>query len=67
MFAQGSVPFAQAPNLVAPRIVFQLLGARAGLQLRSAKCPVLLVVPLGDDLIPSKIATDIAASAPDSR
>ncbi|KDR76793.1 hypothetical protein GALMADRAFT_139671 [Galerina marginata CBS 339.88] len=64
MFEHSSVPFTDAPNLVSPRVVFQMMGVRPGLSLKRAKFPVLLVIPQEDDMIPLKVARDIAAQSP---
>ncbi|KAF8636114.1 hypothetical protein AX17_003817 [Amanita inopinata Kibby_2008] len=64
MFAQGRVPFSDAPNLIAPRVSFQIMSARPNLQLKEAKSHVLIVASQDDDLIPTKIAREVAASAP---
>lgn len=63
MFDQGSVPFSQVPNLIAPRAAFDILGARPGLHLKNAKCPMLVVMAEEDDLNPAKVTSDIVANS----
>ncbi|PFH50116.1 hypothetical protein AMATHDRAFT_145872 [Amanita thiersii Skay4041] len=64
MFSQGSIPFSKAPNKIAPRLSFQIMGARPGIRMKEAKGRVLIVSSQDDDMIPIKIAREIAASAP---
>jgi hypothetical protein len=66
MFAQGDVSFAEAPNVINPRIVFEFMSARPGRHLARARCPVLLVAAKADDNLPFRIATEIAQQAKDS-
>ncbi|KAJ6465893.1 alpha/beta-hydrolase [Mycena vitilis] len=65
MFAQGSTPFADAPNLINAGAVFEVMSARPGRQLNNARCPVLIVCAKEDDIIPIEIATRIAQEAKD--
>ncbi|KAJ7661623.1 alpha/beta-hydrolase [Mycena polygramma] len=65
MFAQGRTPFAEAPNLINAGVVFDLVSARPGRQLAKARCPVLIVCAQEDDLIPIRIAAEIAQTAKD--
>ncbi|KAJ6517531.1 alpha/beta-hydrolase [Mycena vitilis] len=65
MFAQGSTPFADAPNLINAGAVFELMSARPGRQLDNARCPVLIICAKEDDIIPIEIATQIAQTAKD--
>ncbi|KAJ7887520.1 alpha/beta-hydrolase [Mycena olivaceomarginata] len=66
MFAQGDVSFAEAPNVINPRIVFEFMSARPGRHLARARCPVLLVAAKADDNLPFRIATEVAQQAKDS-
>lgn len=63
VFAQGNTPFEQSPNLVAPRVAFEIMSARHGLALKGARCHVLLVIAKEDDLVPARTGREIAASA----
>lgn len=63
MFSQGKIPFENSPNLVAPRVTFEIMSARPGIALKDAHCPVLLVIAKDDDIMPTKIGREIAASA----
>ncbi|KAF9463384.1 alpha/beta-hydrolase [Collybia nuda] len=62
-YSHGSTSFEETPNLITPRVVFEMMGTRSGRALKSAGCPVLFVTTTDDDLIPAKIAREIAASA----
>lgn len=66
MFSQGRVPFSSAPNKIAPRVAFEIMAARPGIRLKDARCPVLIVASKEDDIMPVKIARDIAAGASES-
>ncbi|KAJ7188865.1 alpha/beta-hydrolase [Mycena filopes] len=65
MFAQGDTPFVEAPNLINPRIIFEFISARPGRQLARAYCPVLIVATKDDDMIPIRIAREVAREAKD--
>ncbi|KAF5378440.1 hypothetical protein D9757_005574 [Collybiopsis confluens] len=67
MFSQGSIPFSEAPNLLTPRVVYELLGAsaRPGLQLNQVLCKTLVVSARDDDCIPIQIARNLVAAAPE--
>ncbi|KAG1766330.1 Alpha/Beta hydrolase protein [Suillus placidus] len=63
MFAQGSTPFSDAPNLIAPRFVIDALGVRPGLRLKDIRCPMLVVMAEEDDLIPASLTRSIVDNA----
>ncbi|KAF8460024.1 hypothetical protein JB92DRAFT_3075924, partial [Gautieria morchelliformis] len=63
MFAQGTMPFSEAPNALAPRVVFDIMATRPGLELKDAKCPVLLVISEDDDMIPRRLTESIVDAA----
>jgi pimeloyl-ACP methyl ester carboxylesterase len=63
MYAQGTMPFSEAPNALAPRVVFDILATRPGLELKNAKCPVLLVISEDDDMIPRWLTESIVKAA----
>ncbi|KAI0064307.1 alpha/beta-hydrolase [Artomyces pyxidatus] len=65
MFSHSDTPFDRAPNVLAPRLSFEVMGTRPGLELKHAKCPVLLVQGKEDDLIPFSITSNLAAQAGD--
>ena len=67
MFAQSDIPFSERPNLVAPRLAFELIGARPGRKLKDAKCQMLVIYAKDDDLLPPTIAKDIAEEAAGSK
>lgn len=67
MFAQSDIPFSERPNLVAPRLTFELIGARPGRKLKDAKCQMLIIYARDDDLLPPTIAKDIAEEAAGSK
>lgn len=68
MFAQGTIPFSEAPNVLAPRLAYEFMSATAqpGLRLKYAQCKILVVAARDDDNIPIKIAREAAAAAPES-
>ncbi|KAJ7434703.1 hypothetical protein FB451DRAFT_1418632 [Mycena latifolia] len=43
-------PFAAAPNLIAPRVAFEVVSVRPGLRLKDARCPFLDVMAADNDL-----------------
>lgn len=67
MFSQGQIPFDSAPNLIAPRVAFEIMSARPGLRLKDTHCPLLIVISKDDDIMPSTIGRNIAAGASDSQ
>ena len=60
---QNETPISTRPNRVAARLTFQFMGARPGMKLKHAKCPILVVMATEDDVIPPKVTRRIAASA----
>lgn len=67
MFSQGKTPFSAAPNLLTPRLSIQLMSARPALEFRKAHCPILIVAAREDDIMPLKIAREVALSASESQ
>lgn len=69
MFAQGDISFHSAPNLLTPRLAYELMGSAAcpAVRLKDIHCKMLIVAARDDDCIPIKIARDAAANAPDSK
>jgi pimeloyl-ACP methyl ester carboxylesterase len=67
MFAQGETPFSLTPNLINPRVVFEIMSARPGRSLSNARCPLLVVTAQNDDIFPTRIADEIAEMAADSK
>ncbi|KAJ3793874.1 alpha/beta-hydrolase [Lentinula aff. detonsa] len=67
MFDQGSMPFLSAPNILTPRLAYELMGSAAcpAARLKDIHCRMLIVSARDDDCIPIKIARDAAAMAPD--
>ncbi|KAF4578362.1 AB hydrolase superfamily protein [Pleurotus pulmonarius] len=65
MFAQGRTPFTEAPNLINPRVCFEIMNARPGTLLREAHAPFLVVLSQEDDMLPVSIGRSVAAGAPD--
>ncbi|KAJ7236914.1 hypothetical protein C8J57DRAFT_128905 [Mycena rebaudengoi] len=65
MFAQGETPFSLTPNLINPRVVFEIMSARPGRSLSNARCPLLVVTAQNDDIFPTRIADEIAEMAAD--
>lgn len=66
MFAQSpSTPFSSAPNLVAPRLAFELLSSRGqiGRKLKDAKCQLLFVYASNDDMIPPAVTRSVIEDA----
>ncbi|KAH8115213.1 alpha/beta-hydrolase [Phellopilus nigrolimitatus] len=63
MFDQSDAPFSQQPNLVAPRLAFDMLSSRPGTKLKDAKCPMLVVLAKEDDIIPAELTRKIASEA----
>lgn len=67
MFAQGATPFSKAPNLIAPRIAFDLMATRPGLELKNATCPMLVVMAEDDETQPRSITQSIVDGAEGSK
>ncbi|KAJ3806570.1 alpha/beta-hydrolase [Lentinula aff. lateritia] len=67
MFAQGDISFDSAPNLLTPRLAYELMGSAAcpAVRLKDIHCKMLIVAARDDDCIPINIARDAAANAPD--
>ncbi|KAI0068637.1 alpha/beta-hydrolase [Artomyces pyxidatus] len=63
MFNFSDMPFDRAPNVLAPRLVAEALSTRPGIELKSAKCPVLIVHGTQDDLLPFSITEKVVAEA----
>ncbi|KAJ8488729.1 hypothetical protein ONZ45_g13855 [Pleurotus djamor] len=65
MFAQGKIPFTEAPNLINPRVCFEIMGTRPGVNLKIAYAPMLVIATKDDDMIPFAVAKSVAEAAPD--
>ncbi|KAJ8495283.1 hypothetical protein ONZ45_g12926 [Pleurotus djamor] len=65
MFAQGKIPFTEAPNLINPRVCFEIMGTRPGVNLKIAHAPMLVIATKDDDMIPFAVAKSVAEAAPD--
>ena len=63
MFRQGSTPFSSYPNIVTPRVSLEMLSATYGSRLKDAKCPLLVVLPVEDDLIPADLTRRLTKEA----
>ena len=59
--------FAQRPNRLAPRVMFELLFSRPGLKFKESKCPILIVFGKHDDLIPVEVTRNLVANAYQSK
>jgi hypothetical protein len=66
MYSQGSLRFEDMPNIIAPRLAFQILSARPGRQLKNSKSPMLVVMAENDGLVPPSIARKVANEARES-
>lgn len=60
---ETKTPFSRQPNVLAPRLAFQIMGSRPGTRLSEAACPVLLVTAQQDDMIPVSLTRDLALKA----
>ena len=67
MFSNAAVPFSESPNLVAPRLAFDILSRRPGTLLKNAKSPLLVVAPDNDDMIPLYVTKQIVSSSDGSK
>ena len=66
MFSQCDTPFTEQPNLLTPRLAFQIMGRRPGAKLEKALCPVLVVMTQEDDLISPDLSRSVASKASES-
>lgn len=63
MYHRADLRFEDMPNVLAPRLAFQVLSARPGLNLKDAFCPMLVVMAEDDDLIPPFVTRKIVDDA----
>lgn len=66
MYSRSKTPFSSQPNVLAPRLAPQIMTRRPGTRLSEAACPVLIVMPEEDDLIPAALTRDLASKAGES-
>ena len=59
MYSKSATPFPEAPNLVAPRLLFDIMAWNPG-PLKNAKSPLLVVAPTSDDIIPYRVTEKVA-------
>ena len=55
MLASSPTSFRDSPNIVAARLVFDVLSWRPGTRLENLNAPMLIVSPEDDDMIPLDI------------
>ena len=66
MFSQCDTSFTEQPNLLTPRLAFQIMSRRPGVKLEKALCPVLVVMTQEDDLILPDLSRRLASKASES-
>ena len=64
-YAKAPRTFDQAPNLIAPRVAFELMSSEwsPGTRLSKMNAPLLVVAPSDDDLIPFRITENVVENA----
>lgn len=62
MYANSQISFDDMPNLVSPRLAFDVLSARPGLKLKDAHNPMLVVMAENDDLVPPAVTRAVLAA-----
>ena len=59
--------FTDRPNRIPPRLAFDVISARPGLQLSKSHCPLLVISGTQDDIISIDVTRNVVARAHDSR
>ena len=66
MYTGSDKPFSATPNLVAPRLLFDIMFWRPG-PLKNAKVPMLVVAPQSDDIVAYTVTEKAARESEGSK